>query len=683
MKRFFVLCFFVAATASFHAAAPIRYRLSFPEPQHRWMQVEASFPDLSQAAARASHEPLVTGTLLAARFREERLRRARVRRRRPRTADDATGSVRVERRAITAAAVTVKYKVYGDRVDGTYLGVDTTHAHINMPAAIMWAHGLDDRPVDAHVRAAVRTCAGRSPRSCTPGSYPLEFTAPNLQYLMDSPAEFGPDRAPAVHRGRAHVPLCRAPHRHRRGARRLREGRREDRAPGRRDLRRVSGVRARLLHVSRGLSAVRERRRHGASQQHGHDARRRRSPASRERLLDTVAHEFFHCWNVERIRPKGLEPFDFDRANLSGELWLAEGFTQYYGPLVLQRAGSWTTASTARTLGRLVESVSQGAGAARAIGRGDEPDGAVHRRRPHNRSDELVRDRDLVLPVRRRDRAGARSDAARSLRRPSSRSTTSCARCGGRTASRAAAAKVTSIVRTRSTDAEATLAEVSGDRAFAHDFFARYIQGHDVADYRASAGARRLRLAQAASRSRVARRSPARVARRRCGWRALVAPTWPIYAAGLEQDDELQSVRRPADRRSLERSRDALLQTHKPGDTVSGRVRRSHRRVEDGDDDAHRGSARSRSCRSTTSGGALTAAQNAFRDAAGCGAESRCLFPGCRLIDAALGVTNFARRPQDRAAGPGRAAANSSHSRGDWPGARRSKRASPAWSSRR
>jgi predicted metalloprotease with PDZ domain len=46
MKRFFVLCFFVAATASFHAAAPIRYRLSFPQPQHRWMQVEASFPEL-------------------------------------------------------------------------------------------------------------------------------------------------------------------------------------------------------------------------------------------------------------------------------------------------------------------------------------------------------------------------------------------------------------------------------------------------------------------------------------------------------------------------------------------------------------------------------------------------------------------------------------------------------------
>jgi hypothetical protein len=57
--------------------------------------------------------------------------------------------------------------------------------------------------------------------------------------------------------------------------------------------------------------------------------------APRLQLLDTVAHEFFHNWNVERIRPRALEPFDFERANTSGELWLAEGFTQYYGPLVL------------------------------------------------------------------------------------------------------------------------------------------------------------------------------------------------------------------------------------------------------------------------------------------------------------------------------------------------------------
>src|SRR5262249_15716237 len=59
----------------------------------------------------------------------------------------------------------------------------------------------------------------------------------------------------------------------------------------------------------------------------------------RDQLLDSVAHEFFHSWNVERIRPRSLEPFDLERANMSSELWLAEGFTQYYGPLMLHRSG--------------------------------------------------------------------------------------------------------------------------------------------------------------------------------------------------------------------------------------------------------------------------------------------------------------------------------------------------------
>ena len=56
-------------------------------------------------------------------------------------------------------------------------------------------------------------------------------------------------------------------------------------------------------------------------------------------LIGTVSHEFFHCWNVERIRPQSLEPFDFDQANMSGELWFAEGFTSYYTRLTLVRAG--------------------------------------------------------------------------------------------------------------------------------------------------------------------------------------------------------------------------------------------------------------------------------------------------------------------------------------------------------
>jgi predicted metalloprotease with PDZ domain len=53
----------------------------------------------------------------------------------------------------------------------------------------------------------------------------------------------------------------------------------------------------------------------------------------------TAAHEFFHVWNVKRLRPVGLGPWDFTRPLVTQGLWIAEGFTNYYGKLSLRRAG--------------------------------------------------------------------------------------------------------------------------------------------------------------------------------------------------------------------------------------------------------------------------------------------------------------------------------------------------------
>lgn len=52
-----------------------------------------------------------------------------------------------------------------------------------------------------------------------------------------------------------------------------------------------------------------------------------------------VAHEFFHLWNVKRIRPDALGPFDYTKENYTRSLWVAEGITEYYGNLMVRRAG--------------------------------------------------------------------------------------------------------------------------------------------------------------------------------------------------------------------------------------------------------------------------------------------------------------------------------------------------------
>jgi predicted metalloprotease with PDZ domain len=56
-------------------------------------------------------------------------------------------------------------------------------------------------------------------------------------------------------------------------------------------------------------------------------------------FLGLVSHEFFHLWNVKRIRPDALGPFDYTQENYTKVLWVAEGITDYYADLMLRRAG--------------------------------------------------------------------------------------------------------------------------------------------------------------------------------------------------------------------------------------------------------------------------------------------------------------------------------------------------------
>jgi predicted metalloprotease with PDZ domain len=56
-------------------------------------------------------------------------------------------------------------------------------------------------------------------------------------------------------------------------------------------------------------------------------------------FLSLVAHEFFHLWNVKRIRPDALGPFDYTQENYTKNLWVAEGITDYYADVALRRAG--------------------------------------------------------------------------------------------------------------------------------------------------------------------------------------------------------------------------------------------------------------------------------------------------------------------------------------------------------
>ncbi len=247
--------------------------------------------------------------------------------------------------------VVVKYTLFGDRVDGTYTAIDGTHAHLNMPATFMWARGFGSRPIRITFRP-VRP-DWKVATQLAPTSDPLSFTAPHFQYFMDSPTEL------SAHDVRSWIAGEGA------GAQTIRFALHHAGTPAELDsfadrVKRVVAEQAAMwgelprfdvgtyTFIADYLPYA-----NGDGMEHRNSTvvtSSRPLSAPGFGLLGTVSHEFFHAWNVERIRPESLEPFDFEEANMSGELWLAEGFTSYYDDLFIRRAGIMTLDQYAEAL---------------------------------------------------------------------------------------------------------------------------------------------------------------------------------------------------------------------------------------------------------------------------------------------------------------------------------------------
>jgi predicted metalloprotease with PDZ domain len=596
----------VTFSAAFRAAAPIQYRFTFPEPEHHWMQVEVTFSELGPGPLELRMSRSSPGRYSLHDFAKNVY---------DVSASGADGRplavVRADPHGWTIAghngAARVLYKVFGDRVDGTYLGIDPTHAHINMPAAIAWGRGLEDRPATLTFVQP----AGQKWQVATqlqPGSHPLEFTAPNFQYLMDSPVEFGPlaVRQFTVNSGTIRLAL------HHTGT-----DAELDRFVGD-----VEKIVRQQLQIYEEFPAYEPGfytfladylpYATGDGMEHRNSTVITSSSSLRSNafgLLDTVAHEFFHGWNVERIRPRSLEPFDFERANQSGELWLAEGFTQYYGPLTLSRAGLSDVRGTAATMGAFANAVA--ANSAHLVRSAEEmsqmavfTDGGRSTDRTNWPSTVISYYSHgaaiaLALDLSLRERSNGRvslDDFMRAMWRAHGKP-------GG--------TRPGYVDRPYSiADAERQLAAVSGDQRFARDFFARYIQGREVADYGrlvAQAG-----LVLRKRNPNIAWLGDVRFDAQGGALRVGSPPAFgsPAYKAGIDLGDEIREV----DGRRVSSADDvrAALSDRRPGDTVAVTyVNRSGtpqtRTVTLGEDPAVQ------LVTLESTGGALTDAQRAFR----------------------------------------------------------------------
>lgn len=93
-----------------------------------------------------------------------------------------------------------------------------------------------------------------------------------------------------------------------------------------------------FLMMGRGAGGIE----HSNSSANQFDGNSLGAPAGYLRWLSFICHEYFHSFNVKRIRPLALGPFDYDQENLTRMLWVSEGLSVYYQDLILVRAGLMT-----------------------------------------------------------------------------------------------------------------------------------------------------------------------------------------------------------------------------------------------------------------------------------------------------------------------------------------------------
>ena len=233
--------------------------------------------------------------------------------------------------------INVSYRLFANRGDGTYSQIDETHAHLNIPATFIYVPSLKN----AGFEVTFKTREDLNWKVATQLNLINDTTyyAPNLQYFMDSPTEISnfSKRSLDVDGQTINFVL------HHNGTEAELNTYFENVKKVVLQEKVVFGELPMFDYGNYTFLACYIPNASGDGMEHRNSTiltnTRSLANGGMQGNIGTVSHEFFHSWNVERIRPDSLEPFNFNEANMSGELWFAEGFTSYYTTLILCRAG--------------------------------------------------------------------------------------------------------------------------------------------------------------------------------------------------------------------------------------------------------------------------------------------------------------------------------------------------------
>jgi predicted metalloprotease with PDZ domain len=234
-------------------------------------------------------------------------------------------------------SVTFSYKVFSNDLSGTFSQLDRRHANFNGGSIFMYVVGHKPDPVRLTIEAPSRWKIVNS-QMAQPAQREWQFA--NYDILIDTPTEISPDWTQAEFQvtGKRYYVVIHS------------FGDEGGKRPALiRDIEKIVRTEVAMWGAPEFDSYTFLI--HFAADDHSGDGMEHLTstqiitpgalgdPGVYEETLGTVAHEFFHVWNVKRLRPIELGPWDFTRPANTRGLWIAEGFTNYYTHLMLRRAG--------------------------------------------------------------------------------------------------------------------------------------------------------------------------------------------------------------------------------------------------------------------------------------------------------------------------------------------------------
>ena len=334
----------------------MRYRVSMPEPHSHLFHVEVVLEQVTGSAELVF--PVWTPGSYMVREFARHIEGVR--------AEDAAGRplqlVRLDKNRFQVPAfwqepAVVRFRVYANELTVRTCHLDGTHGYFNPAALLPYVEG---RRYEPHV-LELAPPAGWQVATALPGG-PTMFTARDYDELADSPVEVGRHALATFDvRGKPHTIAL-----HGRGN--------VDLQRFERDVRKIVETVGEFmggLPYERYLFIVHLNERRGGGLEHAASTtlnvqRNGFFPAETyQQTLALVAHEFFHLWNVKRLRPAAFTPYDYTREQYTRLLWWFEGVTSYYDELFLVRAGLTDRARYLRYLGEQLTALARTPGMAK------------------------------------------------------------------------------------------------------------------------------------------------------------------------------------------------------------------------------------------------------------------------------------------------------------------------------